>query len=900
MPEGGWHEEIRRRLGGVSLPPVREVEIVEELSQHLQDEYERAISSGATDAEARRRALASLTDGNLLADELRSLQSRTPPELPIVGGAGSNLAADFWQDLRYAARMFLKNPGFTALAVVSLALGIGGNAAMFNVIRAVLIQPLPYPHAEELVQAANSGFYPPAGVVALQRQSRTMDVAGFRPGVDVNLTVNGEASRFSGSIVSANLFSVFGATAELGRTFRGGEDQPGKDNLVILSHALWRERFSRDGEIIGRMITVGGVDREVVGVMPASFTFPSGATKLWIPLHLDPRDQSAYWAQDFMPVIARVRAGATIAQAQREIQSLSREMISQYPYPMGRNFNAKATVVPLQEFLVANVRTRLIVLQCAIGLVLLIACVNVANLLLARASSRQKEMALRTALGAARGRIVRQLLTESVLLAVIGGAAGITLAAWGGSALKVVLPAGSSSWSDFQLGWQVVILAAGVSIFTGLAFGLAPAVMVFGKDLAGLIKTGGQRSTGTARARFRSALIVAEVAVAVVLSVGAGLLIRSLWKLAQVNPGFETERVLTVRVSPDPGSCRERTACVAFYDELIRRARSIPGIDDVAAASTIPLSDYIPTIPVDVEGHPYVPSERTAPLFWAGAVTPEYFALMRIPILSGRPLAMVDAQKSAPVIVISSATAQRYWPGENAVGKHIRLVFEQQWRTVVGVASNVRQYDLANRAPEQIAGSLYMPYSQAVASDRRIPAAMTLIIRTGAAQADVASGITTLVRNINPDVPVNEIRTMDSFVDASTQQSRSMTSLFACFASVALLLAAIGAYGVVSWSTAQRTFEIGLRVALGASRRSVFTLVLGQSVRLVAIGLALGVAASFALTRALGAFLYATGAWDAFTFCSVSALLLAVAVLAGYVPARRASGVDPLTALRSD
>ncbi len=902
MPEGSqWREEIRRRLEGLTLPPAREAEIIDELAEHLEEDYQRATGRGASDAEARQEALAGLSDHELLADELRKVERSAGPEPVIAGDARrANTLSDLFHDVRYAMRMFRKNPGFTALAIVSLALGIGANTAIFSLISAALIRPLPYPEAHQLVQAASSGYYPPGGLVALQQQSRTMDLAGFRPGIDLNLTGQGDAWRVSGSTVSANLFSVLGVEAERGRTFHDGDDQPGKDNLVILSHAMWQDRFGGDAGMIGRVITLGGVDRQVVGIMPAGFSFPDAETRFWIPLRLDPRDQAGYWAQTFMPVVARLRGGATLEQAQREIQSLSRQMIALYPYPMGRDFNAQATVVPLQQFQATNVRGRLILLQCAIGLVLLIACANVANLLLARAGSRQKEMALRTALGAAPGRIVRQVLTESVLLGLAGGAAGVSLAGWGASALRLLVPAGASGWSDVSLDWRVLLLAGVLSVVSGLAFGLAPALMASGHDLAALIKSGGQRSAGTVNARLRSTLIVAELALAVVLSVGAGLLIRSLWSLAQVNPGFEPQHTLTLRISPNQTLCRERAACIALYDELLRRAQTIPGIYDLAAMNTLPLSGNIPTLPVEVEGQRFVPSEKVAPLVWAGAVTPDYFRVMRIPIVAGRGFAANETEQSEPVIVVSAATARRYWPNQNPIGKHIRPVSQNIWRTVIGVAGDVRQYDLANRSPDFIQGAMYMPYSQSIDSNRMVPAAMTLIARTGADPADVAGRIRELVRDVNPNVPVSEVRTMESLVTASTQPSRAMAWLFASFAGVALLLAAIGAYGVVSWWTAQRTFEIGMRVALGSSRRAVFTLVIGQSLRLVIAGLVLGVAGSFLLTRMLGAFLYGTASWDLPTLSGVSGLLLAVALLAGYVPARRAASVDPLTALRME
>ena len=894
-----WREEIVQRLAGADLPPVREAEIIDELTGHLNDEYKRLRAGGATASEAFEIAVDGLNGHPQLAEGIRRVERRAPRESIELGTEHKSLAADLWRDLRYAGRTLKRSPGFTALAILSLALGIGGNAAMFSIVNAVLLQPLPFKDPGRLVEATSSGYYPPGGVADLQQQSRSMELAGYTP-VELNLTGQGEPWRLRGSSTSANFFDVLGVNVAMGRGFRAGEDQAGRDNVVILSHALWQDRFGGDRSIIGHVIQLGGVDRQVVGVASRGFTYPDSATNFWIPLHLDPRDPTAYWLRTFMPVVGRLRRGATLNQAQHEIAALSRQMLPLFPSPMGRDWAASMTVVPLQQFLTNDLRTRLVVLQFAVGLVLLIACANVAGLLLARAASRQKEIALRVAVGASRGRIVRQLLTESVVLGAAGGLLGILLALAGGSFLATLLPPVPGGISAAKLDWHVLTFVGALSLVTGIIFGLVPAITASRQHLATAIKTGGQRAAGVAKVRLRSAFIVGEVALAVVLTIGAGLLIRSLWKLAQVNPGFQPQHVLTLRVSPDQSLCQARAACIALYSELLRRTREIPGVEDAAAANTLPLSHGIPASAVKVEGFPYVPAERGAPMFWAGAVTPDYFQLMGIHILQGRALNRGDGEKAEPVIVVSAATARRYWPGQNPIGKHVQLVWEDQWRTVVGVAGDVRQFDLTGGSPDYIRGAMYMPYTQTVDTDRQLPAVMTLIVRTTADPERVAGGIRQLVRDLNANVPVGAIRTMVSLVNESTQQSRSMMWLFVSFAGVALGLAAVGAYGVVSYSTAQRTFEIGVRVALGAGRRSIFQLVLGQSLRLVLAGLALGVAASLGLTRMLSAFLYGTATTDPMTLAGVCGMLVVVALVAGYVPARKAAGVDPLIALRAD
>jgi predicted permease len=913
MPKGPvWREEVRERLKGLNLSPAREAEIVEELAQHLEENYRRLLAGGTTADEAYAMVIEEFCDGSfsaapaVLSEHLQRVEQAAGPDPALLGDAHrSNFFGGLWQDLRYALRMFKRNPGFTALAVLSLALGIGGTAAIFSVVSAVLIRPLPYRDSNRLVAAANDGYYPPGGLVALQQESRTMELAGVNRAGDLNLTGQRDPWRLTGSSVSANFFTVLGVGAQMGRTFQAGDDQAGRDNLVILSHALWQNQFAGDPLAVGRVIALGGVDRRVIGVMPRTFAFPDAATQFWIPLHLDPRDPAGYWAFGFMPVFGRLRDGVTLEQARTEIQSLTHQMVGKFPYAMPKDWNVAITVRPLQEMMVAGVRDKLLVLQWAIALVLLIACVNVAGLLLARAAARQKEIAIRSALGAARGRITRQLLTESVTLAVAGGTLGIGLAVAAFSLLKNILTAGASDLSNINLGWQVVLFATTLSVLSGLAFGLAPALSASRHDLAATIKAGGQRSAGSARTRVRSVLIASEVALAVVLAVGAGLLIKSLWRLVQVNPGFRPEQIVTLRISPDPALCRQRAACIAFFDELLRRTREIPGVHDAAAANTVPLAGNIPSIPVAVEGHPQIPGVTLDPMFWFGAVSTQYFRLMQIPMVAGRAFSDADGEAAPRVVIVSAATARRYWPAENPIGKHLRPVFESRWRTVIGVAADVRQYDLANHSPDYIRGAMYMPYGQSVGNDRQLPATMTLLVRAESDRvasdtAALAGQVRDVAKGLNPNVPVSEIRTMSSMVDASTQQPRSMAWLFVTFAAAAILLAAIGTYGVVSYSTTQRTFEIGVRLALGASRRAVFGMVLGQGLRLVIAGLAVGVAMSLVLARMLAAFLYATASSDPVTFAVVSAVLLAVALLAGYLPARRAAHIDPLAALRVD
>ncbi len=864
----------------------QEADLERELRADLELEAEEQEEAGVTADEARYRALRSLGNVTLVQEDVRKTWRWTWVE-------------QFWQDLRYGARGLRRNKGFTAVAALSLALGIGGNAAIFSLVNAILFRPLPYQEPDRLVQV--TGYYPKGAIAALQQQSRAMDIAGYSTDSEVNLIGQGEAVRLVGSTVSANLFSILGVEPQLGRATSAGEDQPGNDRVVVLSNALWRQKFAGDPGVVGRMVSVDGIDRQVIGVMPASFQFPSANTQVWMPLHMDSSNSFDFWNTGFIPLVARLRPEATLAQARGEIRPLIAHVITLFPYPMTHLWNADSTVVPLQQFLVSDVRTKLIVLQCAVGLVLLVACANVASLLLARSAVRQKEMALRSALGADRGRIIRQLLTESVVLGFAGALAGLGLAYGVLSIFKLALPSNLPGLATVQINPRVVAFTMFLAAATGLAFGLLPAITAARSDLASTLRSAGRRATSTAGTRGRAALIAGEVALAVVLAVSAGLLVKSLWALAHVNPGFNPQRILSVRVTPNDSLCQQRARCVALYTQLLQRIQLITGVSGVAATNALPLSGEVPAFPAELDGHPDIPGQTLNPMLWAGAITPDYFRLMHVPLLAGRTLDESDGENSELVVVVSAATAKRYWPGQDPIGKHLRPAWgNQPWRTVVGVVGDVRLYRVAAELPDWIGGVVYMPYPQAVGIDRKLPSGMTLVVRTSRDPHYVAGEIRRLVEELNPDVPVSEVQTMERVVASSKTQERSMMWLFISFAGSAVLLAAIGTYGVVSFSTSQRMYEMGVRIALGATRRDLFGLVLKLSLRLVLIGLGIGVVLAFAATRTLASFLYGVSSRDPMIFLTVTLLLIGVAIIAGFVPARRAAHVDPMTALRAE
>jgi putative ABC transport system permease protein len=802
------------------------------------------------------------------------------------------------QDVRYGLRQLRKNPGFTVIAVLTLALGIGGNTAVFSLVNGILLRPLPYQQPEELISV--TGTYPRGAFVAMREQIRTMDVAAYSEGHEFNLTGVGEPVRLTGTLVSAELLSILGTRPALGRAFVAGEDSAGRDNLVILSHDLWEQRFGSDTSIVGRSVELEGETRQVVGVMPSDFHFPSVKTQLWIPLHNDPRNRVAYWAGDFMPVIGRLRPGATMQQAGAEVRLFQSHAGALFPWRMPASWNADVSVVRLQNGMVAEVRARLLMLLGAVALVLMIACANVANLTLSRAASREKEIGIRSALGAVPRRIARQLLTESVLLASLGGILGLGLATAGLSLLKIVLPPDTPRLMDVQVDWRVLVFTGGIAILTGFIFGTAPAFQTSNTAVAQSLNSTGRGSSVSVSQHLRSALAIAEVGFAVLLVTAAALLIRSFWTLSHVNPGFRAEHIMTARITPNESFCADSARCLSFYRSVLNQVQAAPGVSSAALVNTLPLGGRVTKRSLDIENF-VVPPAQASPLFWLDVVTPEYFRVMDILLLSGRWFTDSDASGNSPVAVVTAATARRFWGNQNPVGMHIRFVGETDWRMIVGVVADVRAYDLQRSEPEFMQGTLYVPHSpKGTLEGGRLPAEMTIVVRTSADESQAGAMLRGIVNGLNQEAPVGEIRTMRAVMNESVSTPASTTSLFVTFAGLALVLGMVGIYGVLTFLVSKSTREIGIRLALGAQRRDVLWLIMKEGAKFSLTGITLGLAAAFLLTRLLSSELYGVSPVDTLTFAAVATAMATVTLLACYIPTRRAMRVDPLLALRCE
>ncbi|MBV8858086.1 MAG: ABC transporter permease [Acidobacteria bacterium] len=807
------------------------------------------------------------------------------------------------QDLRFGVRTLGKSKGFTAVAVLTLALGIGANTAIFSVVNGLLLRPLPYADSERLAiiwthsPGANvaQDWPSPGQFSAVKAAATSFEDLALAQGQSLNLAGESGAERIGAVRTTSNMFALLGARPAVGRVFLPEEDAPGRPRTVVLSHGLWQRRFGSDPSAVGRALTLNGQSYEVVGVMPADFqlgyeVMPTvGAVQqadVLLPLPLSAEGMARQGDENYN-IVARLKPGATFERAQAELNLAARNLAQQFPenYPQSRAFSF--SVRPLLEQVVGDVRPALLILLGAVAFVLLIACANVANLLLARAAVREKEMAVRTAIGAGRWRIVRQLLTESVALSFVGGALGLLVAFWGLDALRALSPGNIPRLQNVALDGRVLLFTSAVTTLTGVLFGLAPALRGSRVNLGETLKEGGRALAGGGGQRLRNALVVAEVALSLVLLVGAGLLIRSFMRVQQVEPGFDARGVASLRLSVGgTGYQGERSS--EFYRQLLERARALPGVESAGLVTILPLGGGIGWGGVTIEG--YVPAGGQDAIQADYRVAGMgYFETMRVPLKSGRYFDERDAKDSTPVAIIDESMARTYWRGADPVGRRLKTGGDDApWLTIVGVVGGVKQYALDTDSRVTV----YLPHGQNPSGT------MYLVARTSSDPDALAPALVREARAIEPNVAVFDVKTMEGRLSESLARRRFAMLALGLFALVALLLAAVGIYGVMSYSVAQRTREIGVRVALGASRRDVLGLVLKRGMLLALVGIGAGLAGAFALTRLMASLLFGVSAADPVTYAAIALLLGTAALLACYVPARRATKVDPMVALR--
>jgi putative ABC transport system permease protein len=805
-----------------------------------------------------------------------------------------------WQDLRYGFRTLLRKPGFTAVAVIALALGIGANTAIFSVVNSILLRPLGYKDPERLVTINHD--YPKINLKAsvsapgyahYRDHAKSFESVAAMTGGNFNLTGGGDPERLNGSRITHNFFGTLGAKAAQGRVFLPEEDQPGKNKVVVLSHSFWQQRFGGDPGVVNKNITLNDEGYTVVGVMPPSFQFGREIGQLidlWTPIAFTPEQLSTNnLTNEYLFVVARLKPEVTIGQAQAELDTLAANLRQQY-MPGADRSHWGLTTQFFRELVVGDIRLALWILMGIVGLVLLIACANVANLLLARASDRQKEMAIRTALGAGRWRVIRQLLTESALLAVIGGAIGLLLAWWGISALVKVNEAQIPRANEIGLDWRVLLFTLGVALLTGILFGLVPALQVSKTDLHETLKEGGRTGASGARGWVRGTLVVLEMSLALVVLVCAGLLIRSFWQLQKVNPGFAPQGVLTMSVALPATKYKEPVQRANFFQEALARIRALPGVASAGGCSILPLSGNNSSGSFRIEGRE-VPPGQSLPHGDRWAATTDYFPTMKIPIIRGRFFDDRDTMESQPVAIIDETMQRKYWPNEDPLGKRISFQGGQQqpiWREIVGIVGHVKHRGLEGESRVQY----YIPHPQMQSAN------MNLVVRTNADPASLTGAVRGAIRGLDKDLPIYRVKTLEQTVADSMAQRRFALTLLIAFAALAMVLAGVGLYGVMSYSVTQRSHEIGIRMALGARAADVLRLVVRQGMSLALIGVGLGVVGAFLSTRLMTTLLFGVKASDPLTFAALALALTLVALLACFVPARKATKVDPMVALR--
>ena len=810
-------------------------------------------------------------------------------------------------DLRFALRQLRKSPAFAVTTILTLALGIGVNTAIFSLVDSILLQPLPFYQQDRLMRIGYDGgetdasFFPKGWIRSLGEHSNSFAaISGFGVDAESNVTGDTTAERVFGAEVMANAFDTLGLHPALGHFFAPEDAMAGHDREVVLSYGYWRQRFGQDPNVVGQTIRIDGVSRQIVGVMPAGVRFPYSDTQFVMPVAFKGGDPIDPWRNFDLRAFGRLRDGATRAQAQAELRRLHGLLLLMFPWRMPDEWASQMSVIPLLDSVVGDMRARLLLLLGAVGLVLLIACANVANLMLARAAAREREIAIRGALGASGWRLVRQLLSESVLIGVLSGAAGLMAASLSLRLMVKMLPADTPRLSDLGLHWHAFLFAAAVSVFTGLLFGLVPALRMASPDLQGTLRAGSRRVAGTA-SHFRAAtlLVVGQIALSVVVITGAGLLLHSLYRLSQVDPGFRTDRIVTAEVSLDATACQTAGRCQAFFETLLDRLRGIAGEEEVALTAALPLNGQGGNLVYDAEGHPRDPRQE-AFLGTGRTVTPGYFATLGMSLVRGRLFNEQDASGASRAVVINQRMAEHLWPHQDPLGRHINNVRNEAvpgvWNVstapiVVGIVSNTHEGSLAGGFDDEV----YLPLDPAEEQPT-----MYVLLRTPSSTQEAASQLRRAVENLDPQVPVTRVRTLNEIVAASASARRELAILLLGFGVLAVVIGAVGVYSLIAYIVSWRTREIGIRLALGAQRWKIVREIVLRSVALAAGGSALGLAAAGASTRLLHSFLFGISPIDPVTFVSAPALMMLLAIAAAWIPARRAASIDPMEALRID
>jgi putative ABC transport system permease protein len=888
-----WAGDIRARLSSLRLSPTREAEIVDELSQHLEDRYQELIAGGAPPEEAERVALADFRDGNVLREQMASLRQARAPA-PIAPGAPTgHLFSDLWQDLRYGARTFWKQPGFAAATVLTLALGIGATTAIFSVVYGVLLKPLPFHESERLVSLAHTmpdggRNHGPATYFTYRDHQRVFEDMGAWDRNQVTITGHGDPERIAVLSVSDATLPLLRVQPLLGRLFNREDDAPGRPPRVLLTYGYWQRRFGGAANIIGQAVVIDGAPADIIGVLPPSFTFPrSNNAVILMPLQLDRADATGI--SFGFQALARLKPGVTIAQANADVG----RMIALLP----RSFEMlklQPNVQPQAAYVVGNIGETLWILFAAVGVVLIVACANVANLFLVRAERRQQELAIRAALGASRGRLGRVLLSESVLLALAGGALGLVMTQATLGLLRRLAPPQLPRVDEIGIGPTVLFFTLAISVLSGVLFGLIAVVKLGGPGTTALKEGGRSASDAPGRHRARNALVIAQIALALVLMIVSGLMMRTVVAMRQVQPGFtRPEAVQTFRLSIPDGLIGDPQQVARTHERIVQRLAHVPGAVSVGLSSSITMDGENNGNSINIEEFP-VPEGTLAPLFRFKSFGPGYFETMGNRVVAGRSITWADIYARRPVIIISESLARRFWKEPaRALGKRVRVDSSLPWREIVGVVGDERD-DGVNRAVTPI---VYWP----LLNDSYQPDTISYAVRSDrVGTATFRREIELAVWSVNSNLPLAAMETLEEIQARSMAQTSFIMVMLAIAAVVALLLGVVGIFGVMTYIAAQRTREIGIRIALGAQSGDVSQMFLRYGLGLTAAGIAFGIGAALALTRVMSALLFGVGPTDPITYAAVSAGLAAVALLATYLPARRASRVDPVIALSAD